>query len=280
VAVARLSNDAAAEMVAWKQALNNAAADQSRNRCLELVKFAEMLGAPNIADCWVAAIRFGWGQIPMYNDLKRVMGLLIQQNRSEDVLAILATLLRFEPQNPELICNYNYFALLHGVGTPAGIVKALEALTKAHPDATDYLPALATAYLMADQPASALRLIPVMKDSKRLDPSAYQGIEAAARLLTGDTEVGGKMISEVNWSALMISEKRVYNDLLNRPKFKDLPLPELKQVAPVLSEQEIPAWRKAIERLERDRNKDVLPALPVPKIPGSDRPLESEPPTP
>jgi hypothetical protein len=119
-----------------------------------------------------------------------------------------------------------------------------------------------------------------MKDSKRVNPLAYQGLEAVARLLTGDTEVGTKMLSEVNWAALMISEKRVYNDLLNRPKFKDLPLPELKQLPPILSEEEIPAWRKAIERLEKDRKKDVLPALPVPKIPGADRPLESDPPPP
>jgi hypothetical protein len=33
---------------------------------------------------------------------------------------------------------------------------------------------------------------------------------------------------------------------------------------------QIPAWRKAVERHEKDRAKDVLPALPKPRIPGAE----------
>lgn len=275
VAVARLRNDSAAETAAWNQALNNAAIDQSRNRCLELAKYAEMLNVPRISeDSWVAAVRFGWGQIPLYKDLRRVFGALAGQSRSEDMLAMYATLLRFEPQNPELLCNYYYLALLHGTATPAGVVKALETLTAASPEAKDFLPALTMAYLMADQPAAALRQIPIMKGSKRVFPATCASLEGAALLLTGETEAGTSLLKGMNWSILMNCESLAFRNLLNRPKFKDVPLPELKPL-PVLDADEIPAWRKAIDRFEKDRKNDVLPALPAPKIPGSDRPKEA-----
>jgi hypothetical protein len=32
----------------------------------------------------------------------------------------------------------------------------------------------------------------------------------------------------------------------------------------------IPAWRKAVERLEKERAGEILPALPTPRIPGAD----------
>ena len=272
VAAARLRKDPAAESVAWNQALDRAALDQTRNRFLELVKYAEMLNVPKVyEDAWVAAIRFGWGQIPLYQDLRKVFGSLAAQSRSEDMLAMCSTLLRFEPQNAELLCNYYYLALLHGVATPAAIVKQLEELTAANPEATDFVPALTTAYLMADQPAAALQKIKVMKGSKRVTPLACQILEACALLLTGDTEAGTRLLKNINWDSFMSAESVAFRNLLNRPKFKDLALPELKPVV-ALDAESIPAWRKAIERFEKDRKGDVLPALPVPKIPGSDRP--------
>lgn len=275
VAAARLLHDSAAEKVAWNQALNGAAFDQTRNRFIELGKYAELLVAPKIIDdSWVAAVRFGWGQIPLYRDLKKIFGSLGGQDRSEDMLAMCATLLRFEPQNPELLCNYYYLALLHGIATPASIVKALENLTTANPKATDFLPALTMAYLMADQPANALRQIPLMKASKRVSPQACQSLEATALLLTGDTQTGGNLFKEINWSAFLSCESLAYRNLLNRPKFKDLPLPDFKPPASVLNDDQVPAWRKAIERLEKDRKHDTLPTLPAPKIPGADRPQE------
>jgi hypothetical protein len=277
VAAARLQRDSAAETVAWNQALENAAFDYSRNRFIELCKFAEILGASKVLDdCWVAAVRLGWGQLPLYGDLKRIFGSLSVKRRSEDMLAMFATLLRFEPHNPELLCNYYYLALLHGVITPATAVKSLEALTTAHPESTDFLPALTMAYLMADQPADALRQIPIMKASTRMSPLAWQCLEATSLLLTGDVAAGSDLLKAVNWSDFMDCETVAFRTLLNRPKFKDLPLPAPKPAAPALSDDEIPAWRKAVERLGKARQNDTLPALPAPKIPGSDRPMGVE----
>ncbi len=269
VAAARLLNDSAAEIEAWNQALNGAAFDQSRNRFIELGKYAKLLGAAKIVDdAWVAAVRFGWGQIPLYRDLRGVFGSLASTSRSEDMLAMCATLLRFEPQNQELLCNYYYLALLHGIATPASIVKALETLTAANPKATDFLPALTMAYLMAEQPANALRQISVMKASNSISRQACQSLEATALLLNGDAEAGGALLKGINWSALMACESLAYRNLLNRPKFKDLPLPSFEPATPVLNDNEVPAWRKAIQRLEKDRKNDILPPLPAPKTPG------------
>jgi hypothetical protein len=273
VAAARLQNDPAAETIAWNRALDGAAFDLSKNRFLELAKFADLPGAPKlVADFWVAAVRLGWGQIPMYADLKRIFASLASQGRSEDLLAMYAVLLRFEPHNPELLNNYYYLSLLHGVVRPASVVKALEDITANYPENTDFLPALAMAHLMANRPADALRLIPVMKQSKLVSPTACRALEGAALLLTDEFEAGHALFEGVNWAVFMRCESLAFRKLLNTQKFANLPLPELKELAAAPDVENLPAWRKAIEQHEKDRQRDVLPALPAPKIPGSDRP--------
>ncbi len=272
VAIARFQRDSAGETNAWNRALINAAFDQSRNRFIEVGKFASLLGNSKVVeDSWVAAVRIGWGQIPLYRDLKQVFASLASQSRSEDLLAMYAVLLRFEPQNAELLNNYYYLALLHQVAPPAAIAKALEELTAAHPKATGFLPALTMAYLMADDPAAALRQLPAMKASKLVSPLACRALEASALLLTGETEAGRAELQGVDWSVFMRCESLAFRNLLNRPKFENLPLPEIKELPPAPDIDTIPAWRKAVERLERDRQRDVLPALPAPIIPGSIR---------
>ena len=151
-------------------------------------------------------------------------------------------------------------------------MKALEDITANHPENTDFLPALAMAYLMANQPADALRLVPVMKKSKLVSPTACRALEGAALLLTDEFEAGRALFEGVNWAVFMRCEKLAFRNLLNRPKFANLPLPELKELAAAPDVENVPAWRAAIKRHEKDRQRDVLPALPAPKIPGSDRP--------
>lgn len=271
-AAARLRKDSAAETNAWNQALNNAAFDQSRNRFLEVGKYAGLLGAATVTDdAWVAAIRVGWGQIPLYRDLTRVFASLASQGRSEDLLAICRTLMRFEPHNPDLINNYFYLALLHEVAAPATVAKELEQLVAAHPQAAEYRSALALAYLMADRPQQALQQLPALKESKRVSPLMCRALEGSALLLTGQADAGRTLLEGVNWAAFMRAEALAFRNLLIRLELKNLPLPTMAMVEVTSDPDAIPAWRKAVERLEKDRARDVLPSLPAPKIPGSDR---------
>ena len=276
-AVARLHGDVAAETSAWTRALDQATFDQSRNRCFEIVRYAELLKASKVADdAWVAAIRVGWGPIPLYADLRKLYASLAAQGRSEDLLAVYASLLRFEPYTPELLNNYYYLALLHGVVTPAAATTALGNLVAANPQATEFLPALAMAYLSNDQPIPALQLLPAMKESKRINPVAWKAMGGTALFLTGDVAAAENLLNGLDWSIFMNCERVAFRRLLRDQKLKDVPLPVVT-TPKVLDDNEIPAWRKAVERLEKARQHDVLPPLPAPKIPGADQPESANP---
>lgn len=270
-AAARMMGDPAAETNAWIQALNNAAFDQSRNRFLEIGKYASTVGTRDIIDdSWVAAIRIGWGPIPLYRDLQPVFASLASKSRSEDLLAVCRTLLRFESRNPELINNYHYLALLHEVVAPATAAKALENLIAANPEAAEFRSALALAHLMAGEPQKALDQIPALKQSKRVSPLMIRALEGTARILAGETEAGSALLAGINWRSFMRAESLAFRHLLTRLEVQNLPLPPMEQIPPPPDPENAPAWKRAVERLEKERAKDVLPALPVPRIPGTE----------
>ena len=269
-AAARMRDDRPAESEAWVNALNNAAFDQSRNRFLEIGQYATTLGAASvIEDSWVAGIRIGWGPIPLYRDLRPVFASLSTKSRSEDLLAIFRTLLRFEPMNVDLINNYHYLALLHELESPADAVSALENLVASAPDKPEFLSALAFAHLMADQPEQALARIPALRQSKRVSPMMIQALEGTARVLAGQPDAGRQLLDQVNWRLFMRAESHAFRKLLTRREIRDLPLPPLELLTPTPGPEDAPAWRRAVERLEKQRAKDMLPALPIPQVPGT-----------
>jgi hypothetical protein len=278
-AAARIQNDPAAESNAWTQALNHAAFDQSRNRFLEIGKYAVSLNATTAADdAWVAGIRIGWGPIPLARDLEPVLLSLATKGRSEDLLAIYRTLLRFEPQNPDLINNFYYLALVHGVVAPADVVSALETLVATHPDRPEFRSALAMAFLMNGQPGQTLEQIPHLEQSPRVSPLMRRALEGTALTVNGKPELGSPLLADINWRAFLRQESLAFRNILTELEFRDLPIPDLADLQPEIDTgtdpESVPAWRRAVERLEKERAQDVLPPLPIPRIPGTEDALE------
>lgn len=270
VAAARMMKDPTAEANAWTQALNNAAFDQSKNRFLEVGLFASTLRASKaMDDSWIAGVRVGWGPIPLYRDLQGVFTSLASQSRSEDLLAMFRTLLRFEPSNPDLINNYHYLALLQEVESPADAVKALEKLVADHSDRSEFRSALAFAYLMEEKPEQALAQIDHLEHSKRISPEMVRALNGVGKLLAGDAEAGRALLAGINWRLFMRSESLAFRHMLTRLEIQNLPLPPMDQIPPAPELDNVPAWKRAVERLEKERARDVLPSLPVPKIPGN-----------
>jgi thioredoxin-like negative regulator of GroEL len=271
--VARLRQDSSAEIQAWNESLRLAAFDPSRNRFIEIGRHAETIGAANvIEDSWVAAVLMGWGKIPLYRDLLQVFGSLAAKGRSRDLLSMYRTLLRFEPRNPDLLNNFYYLALLHGVVSPAGAVKALKELGEAHPDRFEFRSALAMALLMNDQPDEALEQVPWMVKSERISPMMRLAIGGTAMILTGNTEEGKAQLAEVQWPLFLRIESLAFRNLLTALEIKDLPLPDMAELQSPDDPENAPAWRAAVERISRERANDTLPALPAPRIPGVEDP--------
>lgn len=270
-AAARMKDNKSAESNAWNMALNHAAFDQSRNRFLEIGRYASTLGSRDISDdAWVAAVRIGWGPIPLYRDLQSVMGSLASKGRAEDLLAICRTLVRFEPHNPELSNNYHYLALIQGVITPDVAAKALQNLIDAHPDFIEFRSALALAHLMAGDPQATLEQIPLLQQSTRISPIMIRALEGTARILIGETDAGISLLTGINWRSFMRAEALVFRQLLIRLEIENLPLRSFEEIDPAPNPEESPAWKRTVERLEKERSQDILPSFQMLTTPGTE----------
>ena len=267
-ALAKRRRDPMAASAAWTRSLNSAAFDQTRNRFIEIGRIAETFkdeGA--VIDSWVAAVRSGWGRLPLYRDLGGVFGVLATNGRSEDLLAMYRTLLRFEPYNAELSNNYCYLALIHGLLAPDKAARAMAELIEGNPKTPEFYSALMLAKVMDGRPADALSLLPKLRESRRVAPMMMDAIEGSARLLVGETKIGTSLIRKVNWRAFMRQERVAFRKILVKLEIAGLPLPEPERPETNADSAELPAWRKTIERFEKERAGDILPALPIPRLP-------------
>lgn len=271
VEAARQAGDEGLEAKAWNQALANAGFEQTRNRYLEVCEAAEKAGAvAALDDAWVAAVRVGWGALPPYRDLRPVFSRLALKGRTEDLLAMSRVLVRMEPDNGELANNYHYLALLHNVSSPGEVERQMELLIKRHPDSSEFLSALAMARLVGGEADGVLELVPAMARSERISPNMKKALEGTARMLKGDSEAGLELLKEINWDHFLRCESLAFRGILTGLQVKDLPLPEVELAVPTVDPESVPAWRKAVERLEKERASEELPPLPVPRVMGEE----------
>lgn len=266
---------------ALNQALELAKGDRSRNRFIEIAGLAGEYGATDAAErAWVEAVRAAWGPLPLYAELKPVVDSLRAKGRSEDLLALCEGLVRFERYNPELQLDFHYLALLHNVLPPQTVItvatKVREQLGTAQCDLI-----LMLAHLLDGNPEAALAALP--KDPVGPDDGAAMiaAMTGTARLISGDTEAGTRLLNEVDWTALMPQEAIVLRGLLAKSRNADPTIPEIAVPVQELDPELTPAWRKAVDKAAADRANGNLPALPMPKVDGpppeSGKPAEGPP---
>ena len=249
---ATLRGDPIAADSAWTRAMNGAAFDTTRNRFIELARIAEDCHAKAAAqNAWVAAIRLGWGPLPLFSDLLPVYNSLILMGRSEDLLAMFRMLARFEPSNPDLIHNLCYMSLLHSLMTPAQVITTMTKLV-AQEDQPGYYATLMLAEMMDGH--AALSRLPEFEYDPRVPKMLKIALEGTARVLAGESEMGAAILNKVDWRALMPQEKIVFRGLLVQHKTAGLPIPELGAPKDIAAPEQTPAWRKAIEEREHPEN--------------------------
>ncbi|RYD82107.1 MAG: hypothetical protein EOP84_09955 [Verrucomicrobiaceae bacterium] len=260
--------DTAAAGIAWTNALNEASYDTRRNRFILVAKTAEKYGARDAAEnAWVAAIRSSWGPLPFYADIQPLLSSLASKGRSSDVHAICRNLARFEDTNPVLLNNYLYLSLIHNMVAPADAVATLTRLTKEYPEFTQLNSSLMLAEMMDHRPQDAVARVPALRETKGLSPMMKDLLEGTALVLNDDFEHGKALIEKVNWKAFLPQEQVAFKALLldkteeAEAKNFQISLPEASETQESDPEQ-TPAWRRAVERMEQDRSKDTLPALP------------------
>jgi hypothetical protein len=251
---ASLSGDPIAADAAWTRALNSAAFDTGHNRFIEIARTAEACHAKEgAANAWVAAIRMGWGPLPLYSDLLPLYHSLVSKGRSEDLLAMFRSMLRFEPTNTDLQNNFCYMSLIHGIMTPGQVTAAMLKVVE-QDDQPGYHATLMLAEILDGRPADALAQLPKFRDDKGVAAVLKTALEVIARVLAGEAEAGVALVNKIVWRGLMPQEQIVFRDLLVKHKISGLPLPELDSPKTVAAPEQTPAWRKAIEHLEKSDN--------------------------
>jgi len=256
-----LRGDLIAADAAWTRAMNQAAFDTSRNRFLEIAHAAAVGHAANAVDnAWVAAIRLGWGPLPMYPDLLPVYDSLVSKGRTEDLLAMFQVFARFERANPDLMNNLCYLGMLHGHMTPGQVITTMTKLVDKE-DQPGYYSTLMLAEMMNGQSAAALARLPEFEYDPGVSKMLKIALEGTARVLAGETKKGSEMLNKVDWRSLIPQEKIVFRDLLVKSKISDLPIPELETPKAVADPEQTPAWRKAIQR-SADPDKSMPEANP------------------
>jgi hypothetical protein len=279
VATARMLQDPSAEMAAWNRALYQALLNDSKNAFIEIARHAEVLGASSVVErAWVSAVRVGWGRLPLYNDLLPIFASRARQSRTDDLVGMYSSLIRYEPGNIELQNNLFYLGLLHGTVQAEEALRGLELLAVNHPELPELYSGAAVAALMAGKPAQALAWLPTIEDSPRASPVLRKAVRAVALLMQGDEAAGTSLLAELDWSALLSQERVVFRKLLLAMKVQDISLPELPQETNSDEMEEIErsdAWKRAMDQIERSRVNDTLPALPAPRIPTNElKPLK------
>jgi len=250
---AGLRGDLIAADTAWTRALDRAAFDTSRNRFIDIARAAAAAHAKDAeVNAWVAAIRLGWGPLPLFRDLMPIYNSLLTKGRSEDLLAMFRVLERFEPSNADLVSNLCYLGLLHGLMTPGQVIATMTKLVNSE-GLAGYHCTLMLAEMMNDQAAAALKRVQEFRYDPGVSKELKIALEGSAWVLAGETTKGSELLKKLNWRALMPQEKIVFRGLLVKQKTEGLPIPELDIPKDIAAPEQTPAWRKAIESLEHSQ---------------------------
>ena len=250
----------------WTRAQSRAAFDTSHNRFIDIARSAEAChDSDAAADAWVAAIRLGWGPLPLYRDLLPVCSTLASQGRSEDLLTLFQVLRRLEPANCELQHKVCYFDLIHAIESPAQVATAMTSLLEQHPDPAFHA-TLMLAEMLDGRGGDALTRLLKVQECKDVPPMMLKALEGSAQVLAGDSEAGTKLLGEVDWRGFMPQERSVFRDLLVKQKIAGLPVVDTIRHKLEASSEPPRARSSAVGHLSNERVSATLPPLPPPLV--------------
>jgi hypothetical protein len=199
----------------WSAAIEEAKANPDGGSLMKLYRIANEFGleeAGNLA--LLDAIRLGRGPLPLYSDLKPLLGSLQEQRRENTLLEVCANYFSFEPGNPVLLTQYAYLACLNQLAEPAMIVKALEPLAKAFPKELPIQCVLAMVYLCDGKPEKAAEAL----DGLNLDPSklapSYRAVYLVSQVLNRRMSKNDPQVVDFPWQSLQASERRRFTELI------------------------------------------------------------------
>lgn len=288
--LAKNHGDRATAEASWTAALDQASYDTRRNRFITVARAAELYREPGTAaDAWMAAVRMEFGNLPMYASLAPSLAVLYKEGRSEEMLAMSQSMLKFEPSNIDLVNNTLYLGLLHHSTKPDEVIQLLEKALEKEPDKVELNSTLILADLLAGDPQKAMSRLPTIGDCKRVSTPTKQVLQAIALKMMGDEKNARELYDRIDKSTFLPQEMTIFAHLMDgkkneektEEKTEDLSLAEWEEKKSKLSSAEVPAWKKGLERAEQNRksadeSQGMLPELRVPGLADSSKAFDNQ----
>lgn len=176
---------------------------------IRLARRAEFRGMDDFAQrAWLAAIRRNRGPLPLASRIEPLIRDLASTGRENELADLLASYRKAEPGNLVVFIQHTYLSCLLGRIPASGLIQDLTPLHEKSSDLPALRFALALGHLLENQPDEALALTePVASEVLAASP-AYQAIRATAFIATGRPNEAETLRSMVDWNALLPSEKR------------------------------------------------------------------------
>lgn len=199
----------------WQRALAAAAKPNHPRALLELHQrlFRGRL-IPEAEEALLKAIQRGRGPLPSSLAIQRLTESLVHQQRENDLLAVFASYLRLEPNQPEVVCQYCQLAAFTGREPLPELIAQMTHLHQAHPHHNLTTAVLATLHVLAGKTAeaaatwSALTLPP-----SDLEPTARTAY-LVTQALSGQIPARSPDFKSIPWNRLLPSARKALQGLI------------------------------------------------------------------
>ena len=154
----------------------------------------------------------GRGPLPLYADIKALLGRLASKGRENILLRIIAIYLPFEPSNVVLLTQCSYLACMSELVLPQTVLKALKPMAADFPRERHIQFVLATAYLCDGKTSEAAVILDSMRvDLNKITPG-YRAVFLATQVVNNRLSLEDSLVTEFPWKLLLPSELRKFRE--------------------------------------------------------------------
>jgi hypothetical protein len=184
---------------------------------IRLARRAEFRGMDDFAQrAWLAAIRHQRGPLPLSSHIEPLIRDLAAAGRENEIADLLASYRNAEPGNLVILIQHSYLSCLLGRIPPSSLIRDLTPLLEKSAETPALRFAIALGHLLEDRPMETLSLIDPVAPQVIAASPAYQAIRATAMDTAGQPDTAAPLLAKVDWNALLPSEKRLLQQVIQR----------------------------------------------------------------
>ncbi len=214
VAADRAGNDAERNRC-WNRVLAEAVTSPKTDELLRLHAFARQHGLVEEAQrTLLEALKAGRGPLPAYSALAALLKSLEKKGMEHDIMTILATYLRFEPWNSQLIARHSYLSAMLGLEPPAEGIKRVSKLLEGSAGEAHVIAVLATLQLLAGDIGEAGETWNKLSFPPEDLAPGFRTAYLMTRVVAGNLDREDPSVKGIPWETLLPCERNNLNKIL------------------------------------------------------------------